>query len=439
MIEASVGALPGLIPVFLIAAALFGVPAFLIAKAIGRPVGLPLLLALSLAGVIAVTMMPGIAGTGQADSCDVGLPGLDFLASESAQLNVLLFVPASFLAVLLFRRPLLTLAATLALTCGIELVQGWIALGRSCSYDDVKANALGGILGILLGCLYLWGRRRRLPFTRKDAIWGAGATVAVTAAIAVLFQSTLSSVNYEELHNRAKAAFGDPAEKQEWLAKTVKELYGAHTEVGETEVAMLQHGRWRMRAKTDRGTVAATWPDRKLVEMTTENGQDDNGELSAAEMKKSAEQFARKWFPDEMAGADAEFRPVMKKQDRGMHLLSYRRYRQDVMMPMRLDIIVTTAGRVVNLTARSVPDPALPTVTLSKTEAKQQAEREEAGTQAEPVSLMAQCIDGAWRPVWLIGLRPKSDLQNPDKKSSVFLDAVTGKKVTPEKLEEDSP
>ncbi|MFH9424593.1 VanZ family protein [Streptomyces sp. NPDC017529] len=195
MIETSVGALPGLIPVFLIASALFGVPAFLISKVKGWPVGLPLLLALSLAGVFAVTMMPGIAGTGQADSCDVGLSGLDFLASESAQLNVLLFVPASFLAVLLFRRPLLTLAAILALACGNELVQRWTTLGRSCSYDDVKANALSGILGILLGCLYLWGRRRQLPFTRKDAVWGTGATVAVTVAVAVLFQSPSSSVN----------------------------------------------------------------------------------------------------------------------------------------------------------------------------------------------------------------------------------------------------
>ncbi|MEU7206111.1 VanZ family protein [Streptomyces sp. NPDC045470] len=437
MIEASVGALPGLIPAFLIAAALLGMPAFLIAKLKRRPVGLPLLLATFLAGVIAVTMMPGVAGTGQAKSCDTGLPGLDFLTSESAQLNILLFVPVSFLAVLLFRRPVLVLAATLTLTCGIELVQGWTELGRSCSYDDIKANALGGALGLLLGCLYLWGRQRRLPFTRKDALWGVGAVVAVTAFGAVLFQSTLTRVNYEELHARAKADFGDPVEKQEWLAKTVKELYGSHAEVGETEIAKLAHDRWRMRATTDRGAFVATWPDRKLVEMTTEGKPDEGGNLTAADMQKAAERFARKWFPGEITGADIEFRPVVKKHEGGMRLLSYRRYSRDVMMPMRLDIIVTPAGRVVSLTARSITDPDLPDVTVGKTAAKRQAEHVAPGTQAKPVSLMAQRVNGVWRPVWLIGLRPKNDPNNVDKETSVFLDAVTGEQVTPEKLDED--
>ncbi len=409
-----------------------GVPAALIAKAKGRSIGLSLLLTTALAGVLVVTMMPGIAGTGQVGSCDTGLPGLDFLASESAQLNVLLFVPLSFLAVLFFRRPLLVLSATLALTCGIELVQGWLGLGRACSYDDVKANFLGGVIGITLGCLYVWGRQRKFPFTRKRAAWGIGAVIAVAAVVTPLFHFTLTSVNYEELHHRAQAKFGDSTEKLEWLAKTAKDLYGAQAELGQTEVRMMQDGHWRLRAETNRGTVVATWPDRKLVEVESADNHDDNGALSTAQMKESAERFAQKWFAGDTKGAQADFRPL--RQNRGMHILSYRRYSQNVMMPMRLDIIVTTAGRVTNAAARSVPDPALPTATVSNAAAKQRAEHEATGMQAEPVSLMAQRVGGSWRPVWLIGLKPKSDPGNPDKKSSIFLDAVTGKKVTPETL-----
>src|SRR5690242_2348468 len=116
VIEASIGALPGLIPAFLIVLLMLGIPTAMAAKAKGKPITLSLLFTAALAGVLTVTLMPGDGSSGQAGICDAGLSLHGFLASESARLNMLLFFPVSCLAVLLFQRPVVTLSATLILT-----------------------------------------------------------------------------------------------------------------------------------------------------------------------------------------------------------------------------------------------------------------------------------------------------------------------------------
>ncbi|GCD47683.1 hypothetical protein GKJPGBOP_07476 [Streptomyces paromomycinus] len=301
-------------------------------------------------------------------TCDRGLPGTAFLASESAQLNVLLFVPLCFLAVLLFRRPVLVLAGTVLLTGGIELAQGLLPLGRACSYDDVKANALGGVIGLSLGCLcrYLFPRdgRRRSPFTRRDTLWGLGAVVASACAVATAFPVTLTIDGYEAMAHRSKAAFGNTDEMRQWFAGTVTEVLGAQA-AGSTAIHKPENSRqqWLLRADTDHGSVVATWPDRKLRELRTVSHQREAGapsrrapsssrSLPDAELRKSAEQFARTWFPTETADADARFeRP---RNDPDTRLLSYRHYDHGVMTPMRLDIVVSTSGRILGLTTKAL-------------------------------------------------------------------------------------
>ncbi|MFF3275459.1 VanZ family protein [Streptomyces chrestomyceticus] len=364
MIEASVGAVPGLVPAFVITTLLLAVPVGLITKSRGHSVVLPMLFTTALAGVLTVTLMPGFRGAEASGTCDRGLPGTAFLASESAQLNVLLFVPLCFLAVLLFRRPVLVLAGTVLLTSGIELAQGHLPLGRACSYDDVKANALGGIIGLALGCLcrYLFPRdgRRRSPFTRRDTLWGLGAVVASACAVATAFPATLTIEDYEATTYRSRSAFGNTDEMRQWFAGTVTQLLGAQAN-GSTAIHKPEDGRqqWLLRADTDRGSVVATWPDRKLMELSTVSHQPEAGApspprlLSDAELRKSAERFARTWFPTETADADARFEHPRNAPD--TRLLSYRDYDHGVMTPMRIDIVVSTTGRITRLTTKALP------------------------------------------------------------------------------------
>ncbi|WP_432140375.1 VanZ family protein [Streptomyces sp. bgisy084] len=430
MIEASIGALPGLISAVLVTAVLLGVPSAMVAKARGQSVSLALLFAVALAGVLTVTLMPGGGGSGQAGICDVGLPYGAFLTSESARLNVLLFVPVSCFAVLLFRRPVMTLAGTLALTCGIEWVQSWTDMGRACSYDDIKANSLGGILGVALGIAGLWVHKRRPPFSRKDLVWGAGAGALGALLLTASFAIAVKPVHGEEETQRLRARAADMLEQDAWMERTVAELYGKEARATRSSSEKLKDGHWRLTVETSRGTVVARWPDRKLEFLRPKSGESGTGSLSVAERRAAGERFAKKWFPREVAGAKATATALHGKH--GPFVLTYRRYMKGVMMPMRLDLSVSSAGRVLSMAARSTQDPKLPEATVTKAAAKKQAERGAGSSVANPVKLLAQRVDHAWRPVWMVALAPGPQQR---AESTVFIDAVTGDQVTPEPVE----
>lgn len=88
------------------------------------------------------------------------------------------------------------------------------------------------------------------------------------------------------------------------------------------------------------------------------------------------------------------------------------------MMPMRLDITVIQAGRIMGFTSKPIKDPVLPPTAISEKDAMIRVE-EQAG--AKPTS--AQQVGGKWRPVWLIGVNG----------GDTFIDAATGQKTQPDK------
>ncbi|AJT65618.1 hypothetical protein T261_3958 [Streptomyces lydicus] len=430
MIEASIGALPGLIPSFLVIAVILGVPSAIVAKAKGNSLSLSLLFAAALAGVLTVTLMPGDGGSGRVGICEAGLPLQALLSSESAQLNVLLFIPVSCLAVLLFRRPVLTLSGTLALTSGVELIQSWTDLGRACSYDDIKANALGGLLGVLIGTVILWVQKHRPPFTRKDAVWGVCAGGLGALILTASFALAVEPVHREAQSEDIRAQLGDQLKQDAWLQKTVAALYGKDAQITQSASEKLANGHRRLKAETERGEVFALWPERKLERLVPNSAESGTGSLSEAEMRAAGEKFAKKWFPDEVAGAKITGRALQGKHS--PYLLSYRRYVDGVMMPMRLNLSVSPAGRVMSVAARSTKDPTLPKAVVTKAVAKKQAESGAGNFTATPVKLLAQRVDHTWRPVWMVSLArgPKQEVE-----STAFIDAVTGHEVTPEPIE----
>ncbi|MFJ9466740.1 VanZ family protein [Streptomyces caniferus] len=428
MIEASIGALPGLIPAFLVIAIMLGIPSGIAAKVKGKSVGLALLLAAALAGVLTVTLMPGDGGSGRAGICDAGLPLQGFLASESARLNVLLFIPVSCLAVLFFKRPILALSGTLMLTCGVELLQSWAGLGRACSYDDIKANALGGVLGVLLGTMSLWVWRRRIPFTRTDALWGVSLGAVGGLILAASFTFTVEPVHLEAASQHRHENMRDMLAQDAWLQETVNSLYGKDTKITQSASEKLQNGRWRLRAETAQGSVVALWPDRKLMRFALQSGS-GTGTLSESEIQTAGDRFAKKWFPKDVVGAKVTHRDP--DGNRGPHILTYRRYVDGVMMPMRLDMTISASGRVMGLAARTTRDPKIPKAVVTKDKATKQAERAATGGTAVPVRLLAQRVDHTWRPVWMVSIvrGPKQTVE-----STVFIDAVTAAEVSPEAI-----
>lgn len=100
------------------------------------------------------------------------------------------------------------------------------------------------------------------------------------------------------------------------------------------------------------------------------------------------------------------------------YVVAYRRYVGGVMMPMRLDITITTTGRIIGFMAKNAADPVLPPVTVGEAEARKLSEKV-TGLKSESTLLVAQQVGGRWLPVWLVG----------SGKNDVTIDAVTGQHV----------
>ncbi|MGV9704437.1 VanZ family protein [Streptomyces sp. NPDC003483] len=414
MIQASISAVPHLIVSFLILAVLCAAPTALVAKARRRPWPLRASLAVYLAGIVTVTLLPGSAGL-ESGQCDTGVP-VHMFTSASSLLNVALFAPGACLAVLLFRRPFTVAAAFGCLSGSVELIQAFGHLGRACSLTDVAANAVGAVLGSVVGAI--WLRRRHQPPLRpaRDLLWGATLAVVAVAAGAEVFHSRIESVDVVAMDDGRHRFVESAVEADEWITTVAKGIYGDDLRVRGTETKGYGD-RLKVTAETDRGSVSGWWPQKDLESAWSSNPRGEDGRLTRMQVAAAADEFARKWFPRNIAGSTRRTRPIGDGATRA-YVVGYRRYAQGVLLPMRLDLTITGTGRVIGFTARTVEDPALPKVTVDEGRARSLA-RAETGLPADSTLLLARRIGGTWRPVWLVG----------SGKRDIVIDAATGERV----------
>ncbi|WP_167467466.1 hypothetical protein [Streptomyces rishiriensis] len=175
--------------------------------------------------------------------------------------------------------------------------------------------------------------------------------------------------------------------------------------------------RLQITATTDHGTISGTWPAKTLESAWSSDTRGDAGSLNKNEVTAAAAQFAHKWFPQNVAGSDPRVRSIGDGPTMA-YTVVYRRYAEKVMMPMRLDLTVTTTGRVIGFAARTVDDPVLPRVTVDKAKAQALA-KAATGLPSESALLLAQQVKGEWRPVWLVG----------SGKQDIAIDAATGERI----------
>ncbi len=232
MIEASIAAVPGLIVSFLILAALIAAPTALVAKARKKPWPLRTALAVYLAGILAVTLLPGDAGL-QSWQCDTGAP-THLFTSASSLLNIALFVPGALLAVPLFKRPVTVAAAFGALSGAVEIAQSAGHLGRSCSVTDLAANATGALLGTLAGALWIYRRRQSQGRPLRDLAWGMSLGVLAVLAIGGVFDSRIERVNIVAIDDQKRALAESAVQADEWITTAARGVFGSDTQVRET-------------------------------------------------------------------------------------------------------------------------------------------------------------------------------------------------------------
>ncbi|MFD7538367.1 VanZ family protein [Streptomyces sp. NPDC059819] len=391
VIRASIGAVPGLIPSFLILAGVLAGITALISRARNRPLLLPVLLATCTAALCTVTLLPGAAGM-TVGQCDTGLP-VHVFTSSSSLLNIGLFIPPAALSTLLFRRPA-TVAAVFVLFSGlIEFIQSVTSLGRSCTVTDVVANSIGALVGVGGAAVWLGigGRALRRPL--RDFAWAAGIALSGSAALAYGFNSQVTGVNVVAIDDSRRAVVDATEGSDTWLSAEAEAVFGTGTRSTGTQVEK-DGSRWKIIASTDRGTISGWWPDRTLEWASASDQHGDAGTLTAAQAGGVARSFARTHFPDSLAGSDQTVRTL----DDGPHaayLVTYRRHRQGVLMPMRLDFTITRSGRIIGFTSEAVRDPVPPraTVTVTGTTARRQPAKT-AGAEAASAQLLARQLDG---------------------------------------------
>ncbi|MFI2372785.1 VanZ family protein [Streptomyces sp. NPDC018833] len=423
MIKASIAAVPGLLFSFLVVFILLAVPVTAIAKTRNQPVIVWTLLAAALSGVLSVTLLPGNSGVASGN-CDTGTPA-DLFASPSALLNVALFVPLSLLGVLLFRRPLTVAVSSMLFSGTIEFVQAVLPLERSCSVTDVAANAAGSLIGAAAGVFWLRLRRREHIRAGRDALWGAVLAVVGAALLAGLFRWQVPGEDIVAREDRRREFALETEGAVGWITLAAKDIFGQDTNV--TQSSVVQEGsRTRVSAVTDRGAVSGWWPEKTLEQAWATDNKGDEGNLSQNQVQKIGGDFARRWFAKDIAAAQETVRAVGDGPTK-VYSISYRRYVNGVMMPLRLQVTVTTTGRVMGFGSKIVPDPKLPEPTVSEDQARNLG-RKATGDDPKDLTLLAQRIDGRWRPVWMMSAASQD----------VFIDAVTGQRVVPDHASESS-
>ncbi|MFG3551009.1 VanZ family protein [Streptomyces sp. NPDC047725] len=428
MIEASIKAVPGLLLSFLVLALLLCLPTWLIARKREPTALVPVLFAASLAGAITVTLLPGNAGTAGAGTCDTGWSLQSALDSPSAWMNVALFVPAVLFAVLLFKRPVTTAAAAALSSGAIELAQTGTVTGRSCSLTDFVMNVTGVLIGVVIGSAWLRARRGGGWRCVRDLSWGAGvACVGALALTGAARSAAPETYDAAAVQHRQEAAALASEGSSEWITKAAKAVFGDQAEIQQMQ-EVKEGNRLVLTAFTDQGEVSAWWPEKKLIRALPQNNQADAGPVRQKEAVRIGERFAKAWFPEEIRGSELTTEVLAEEAgDQAMYQLTYRRYVDGLMMPMRLDITITSSGRIMGFTARPVPDPALPKATLNREDVEDLV-RQRTATPPTAAVLLAQQVNGEWRPVWMIGMPEGS------KAPDIFVDAVSGKTVKPDPL-----
>ncbi|MGW1400675.1 VanZ family protein [Streptomyces sp. NPDC002405] len=421
MIEASIGALANLIPVFVVASILVAVPVYLLARAKRKPAVATTLWSISLVGVLAVTLTPGGAGAAESGIvCYVGPSLAGTLSTTPGKLNVLLFVPVCFFGVCAFRRPFGVLAGGLLLTAGVELLQSLLPLGRSCVYSDLAANALGSGIGVLCAVSWQALKRQKPLFGLRDVRQGGLALGVGGVALAAIFYFGVTPVY------GGQESVGATGAQEEWARSVVDQVYGKGTNIVQVQQREAIPGfPGKVDVTTDKGSMTLLWPDRKIQSAFSVNNKDDAGTLTPEESKKSAEEFAKKWYADEVKGSEATFDPLAK--GKAPYVLSYRRYRNGVMLPLRLDITVTSSGRIMGVNAQLVDDPEMPEPRLDEAAAKKRAEQLTKLKAGDPAFMIAQEVLGDWRPVWIVNLIREGETE--PKGAAIYLDAVSGEPV----------
>ncbi|GLW69714.1 hypothetical protein Kpho02_20130 [Kitasatospora phosalacinea] len=345
MLEVSLSAAPLLFPAFAVLGVLLGAVAFRLARRWGRPPLGPVLWGVALAGELAATLAPTTSGSFGRPSCVFDPGGWEVAHGLQGALNLALYVPLAALGGWVFRRPLSVLAGCVLLSATTEVLQTALRTGRSCDAADLLDNSSGALLGTVLAAAALAAGRRSFA-RRRDALGAlttAGGGLAAVALVVWLYVPLYGPAGrtpprpdvtdvLAPAHYLTAGLFGPGGR----LERTSPVTDTAHSALPLTE-AVTDRGRFRFEAGSGRlVSVEFTVPEASGPAPRPEE-----------ELRYTATEFARTWFPDLAAGAPLP--TLAAPGPDGSRLLTFRP--PEASDGRLLEVTVSASGRVRSATA----------------------------------------------------------------------------------------
>ncbi|WP_410540000.1 VanZ family protein [Streptomyces sp. KL2] len=438
MIRAIVQSHPWLIPVFCLLGLALGAGLFLLARRHRLPQAHAVLLGLALAAEATATLYPMHPGAGASGVCTLNRDLLTPLTGQQGLMNIIMFILVAFFAATTFRRYALPLAGGILLSGTTELVQALTPhTGRSCASEDVVANTLGTAVGVgLAAALHLLGSRRRTAenrtepvFTKTDLARGGTVLAAGGAVLALAGYLTVTPV-FAEVSELTRA---DTAQHQA-AEKAVHDIFGdTHTIANVQYLKGPDADSGELVVSLDDGLLQILWPGQEQISGSTNAptlpGVPDRKVDSDQDAVRQATAFVRTRFPWALKDSETTVYPTVAGSP--ARTVSWRRRVDGVLMPMRMDVVVESTGRISAFTARDQKPPAdLPAHKLTEEQARRAAaEHIRISKVIGSELLLSKTSQGRWETCWAITYavpKPTEEFQDGPGHVTVLINAVTG-------------
>ncbi|MFF7441109.1 VanZ family protein [Streptomyces sp. NPDC008122] len=367
-------------------------------------------------------------------TCTINPDFIESFTETQWQLNVVLFIPFGFFASLATRRPIFGAAIGVLFTASIETAQATVPfISRLCDTDDLVANSIGVLLGSAIGAIAYRRLRDSEPIraraARNSLAVGAVALVAIAATWAVVIEPvravlptevpTASKQQLQALNTSLEELFGD-SYRADWA--------NFHNNIDAPST---------VNAPLPGGFAELEWPSKEKlsVHFTPTLQSDGNSSTyhlpgasrpaaNASQAQDIALKFARKSTPWALRGSKVRVSQIDPGSDALGWVVEWRRWKGDLLMPMRLDIAIEPSGGITDLIARNVADPEVPAVRIGKAGAWKAFDafhkiHPEQSSRQEPIYLM-ELRENSWRVHWRLSARDENTMY------SATVDATTG-------------
>lgn len=389
----------------------------------------------SITAALCLTLWP--SGSTAPSQCTVNRDLLEPFLTEQGLLNAALFVPIGVFGVLATRHPLAVALGAPLLSATIEVVQTTSSfVARGCDSSDLEMNTFGAVTAVLATCLALV--LIEIPVHRAKyrarIIWRSAGSVAALNALVLAFFVHLVFMDSTSLE------FATP-DKSSAAKSAVHTAFGNHYRISAVQFRKGYGGGTpgTLYITLDKGSAELSWPDKQ--EFTAFLAPDGTSGASyfpvtgitgsprtAADAEAIAAVYAAHRYPWGLAQSQVHSEPVGDNAELGW-MVSWRRTRGGILMPMRLDIQIDRSGRVSQLITRHVDDPRhlLPaTVTRQQavTAALAAADPGSAEGHATGTQLLAVETNHTWQADWLVGIHTSTGHD-----TQLYINAVTGKPI----------